>query len=278
MLPLPLKIRNGRKMAFQIAILGAGDLGRRVAQQRLAAGDAVATLRRRPLPMPDGVLAVTGDLSQAAHLKRMPTMPDWLVFCATPDARNEDAYRRLYVEGLARACEVLQPKRCLLVSSTAVYGQDAGEWVDETSPALAESFNGRMLREAENQNLIHSGNRVLRLSGITGPGRNMLVNKALLGENIANTWTNRIHIEDAAGALCHLLDLTDPEPLWIASDDLPALQIDVANWIRSGQELPPLPGAEGSAAGRRVSNARLKASGWQPIYPSYRQSYAGSGV
>lgn len=265
-------------MAFQIAILGAGDLGRRVAQLRIAAGDAVATLRRRPLAMPEGVQAVTGDLSRADDLKHLPATPDWLVFCATPDARNEAAYRRLYVDGLARACEVLQPKRCLLVSSSAVYGQDAGEWVDETSPALADSFNGRMLREAERQNLGQTGNRVLRLSGITGPGRHMLINKALSGEGIANAWSNRIHIEDAASALSHLLDLADPEPLWIASDDVPAPQIDVANWIRAGQGLPALPPFARAPAGRRVSNARLKASGWRPTYPSYRQSYAAAGV
>ena len=278
MLPLPLIIRNGRQMAFQIAILGAGDLGRRVAQQRIAAGDAVATLRRRPVAMPEGVQAVTGDLSQREDLKRLPAAPDWLVFCATPDARNEAAYRRLYVEGLAIACEVLQPKRCLLVSSTAVYAQDAGEWVDETSPAMAESFNGRMLREAERQNLMHSGNRVLRLSGITGPGRNMLINKALLGEGIANAWSNRIHIADAATAVSHLLDLPDPEPLWIASDNEPALQLDVANWIRASHGLAALPGFAPPPSGRRVGNARLKGSGWQPEFPSYRQSYAIPGV
>lgn len=278
MLPLPLILRNGPLVAFQIAILGAGDLGRRVAQQRIGLGDAVATLRRRPWPMPDGVQAVTGDLSQTDDLKRLPTAPDWLVFCATPDARNEAAYRRLYVEGLARACEVLQPKRCLLVSSTAVYGQDAGEWVDETSPALAESFNGRMLREAERQNLRQTGSRVLRLSGITGPGRHMLVNKALLGEGIANAWSNRIHIEDAAAALSHLLDLPDSESLWIASDDLPALQIEVANWIRAGHGLPDFPPFTQAPTGRRVSNARLRASGWQPVFPTYRDSYVVPGA
>lgn len=265
-------------MAFQIAILGAGDLGRRVAQLRALAGDAVTTLRRRPVAMPDGVLAVAGDLTHEDALKRLPAAPDWLVFCATPDARTEAAYRRLYVDGLARACAVLKPKRCLFVSSTAVYGQNAGEWVDESSPAVADTFNGRMLREAERQNLMHTGNRVLRLSGITGPGRNMLVNKALLGEGIANAWTNRIHIADAAGALSHLLDLPDPEPLWIASDDEPAPQLAVVNWIRAGHGLPVLPEFDAAPSGRRVANARLKASGWQPEFPSYRQSYAIAGV
>ena len=228
--------------------------------------------------MPDGIHAVTGDLSSLADLKRLPTRPDWLVFCATPDARTEATYRALYVEGLALACEVLQPKRCLLVSSTAVYAQNAGEWVDETSPAQAETFNGRVLREAECQNLQQDGNRVLRLSGITGPGRNMLINKALLGEGIGNIWTNRIHISDAAAALSHLLDLPDPEPLWIASDDEPAPQLAVVNWIRAGHGLPVLPEFNEAPSGRRIGNARLKASGWQPEFPSYRQSYAIPGV
>jgi len=100
----------------------------------------------------------------------------------------------------------------------------------------------------------------------------------LLGEGIANAWSNRIHIADAATAVSHLLDLPDPEPLWIASDDEPALQLEVANWIRAGHGLAALPGFAQPPSGRRVGNARLKGSGWQPEYPSYRQSYALPGV
>ena len=112
---------------MDIAIIGAVDLGTRVAALRAAAGDTVTALRRRPLPMPAGVQAVYGDLHDAADLQRLSARPDWLVFCDTPDARNEVAYRRLYVDGLARALRVLQPQRTLFVSSTAVYAQDAGE-------------------------------------------------------------------------------------------------------------------------------------------------------
>jgi len=261
-------------MAKQGIIIGAGDLGLRVAMLRAGLGDAVCTLRRRTLPVPSGVQAVTGDLHSAHDLARLPVNADWMVFCATPDSRNASAYRHLYVDGFRKARDLLQPKHCLFVSSTAVYGQNHGEWVDETSTAEAETFNGLALREAERICLQESSARVLRLSGITGPGRNMLINKALLGTECANVWSNRIHISDAAAAVSHVLELSAAEPLWIATDDTPALQCDVLNWIRQCHDLPPLPYPDGLTQGRRISNARLKASGWQPRYASYRQSYA----
>lgn len=259
---------------MDIAIIGAGDLGMRLAALRVAAGDTVTALRRRVLPMPAGVQAIYGDLNAEADLRRLPPQPDWLVFCATPDARNEAAYRQLYAEGLVRAMRVLQPRRTLFVSSTAVYAQDAGEWVDEDSVAAAQSFNGRVLREAEALCLQQPENRVLRLTGITGPGRRMLVNRALLGQGVTGDWTNRIHIDDAAAAAAHLIDAPGTSPVWIASDDEPAVQVEVANWIRARHGLPPLPAPPGPARGRRVSNAKLHAAGWRPRYPSYREAYA----
>ena len=273
MLPLTFRFGNGFGMAFQGVVIGAGDLGMRLAALRVSAGDAVSAIRRRQLPMPEGVRAIQGDMLECRDLAKLPMTPDWLVFCATPDARTEAAYRRLFVDGLRGCLEVLQPRRCLLVSSTAVYAQDAGEWVDEDSVAAADSFNGRVLLEAERLCLAEPGNRVLRLSGITGPGRHMLINKALLGEGIANAWSNRIHIDDGTEALSHLIDRPGSETTWIASDDQPVKQIEVANWIRAKHGLPALPTFAEAASGRRVSNAKLRSTGWSPRYPSYRESY-----
>ena len=261
-------------MALQVVVIGAGDLGSRLAVLRVAQGDSVTAMRRRLMPAPDGVQAVPGDLLDARDLRKLPTAADWLVFCASPDARTESAYRQLYAQGLPLCLDTLRPKRCLLVSSTAVYAQNAGEWVDEHSEAAAETFNGRWLLQAERLCLQDAGNRAVRLSGIAGPGRRALVNRALLGEGIANTWSNRIHIDDAADALSHLIDRPGNAPIRIASDDEPALQRDVGNWIRVRHGLPALPAFTEPAAGRRVSNAALRASGWVPRHPSYRESYA----
>jgi nucleoside-diphosphate-sugar epimerase len=261
-------------MSRFLVVIGAGDLGLRVAALHATQGDQVSALRRRKLPMPDGVQAVYGDMQEAETLMRLPTTPDVLLFCPTPDARTEAGYRKTYVQALEKAMHTLKPKRVLFVSSTAVYAQDSGEWVDETSIAEAPRFNGNVLREAEQLCLSLSGNVVLRLSGITSPDRHMLINKALLGEGLNNTWTNRIHIDDAASAISFLIAQHLPDSIYNISDDEPALQIEVANWIRQKHALPPLPIPQSQASGNRISNARIEALGWQPQYPSFRECYA----
>ena len=260
-------------MSKSLVVIGAGDLGLRVAALRAAQGDTVWALRRRNLPMPDGIHALYGDMQLTETLRQLPVDPDELLFCPTPDERSEQGYRRTYVDALRKAMETLQPKRVLFVSSTAVYAQNAGQWVDEDSPAEAETFNGRVLREAERLCLSRPGNAVLRLSGITGPGRHMLVNKALLGEGLHNTWSNRIHIDDAAAAISHLMDRDNLEAIYNISDDEPVLQIAAANWIRAKHRLPAIPAPLSDATGKKVSNARLKTTGWLPEFPSYRESY-----
>ncbi len=260
-------------MAISLAVIGAGDLGLRVASLRVLQGDQVSALRRRILPMPEGVQAVFGDMHDTESLLRLASTPDVLLFCPTPDERTEAGYRKTFVHALQKAINVLKPKRVFFVSSTAVYAQDSGECVDEKSVAQPQRFNGKVLREAEQLCLSQPNNVVLRLSGITGPGRHMLINKALLGEGIQHTWTNRIHIDDAASAISFLINQSSPDSIYNVSDDEPALQTEVANWIRQKHALPPLPISQTQASGKRVSNARIKALGWKPHYPSYRECY-----
>lgn len=260
-------------MPLSLAIIGAGDLGLRVAQTRASLGDDVWAMRRRSFPMPAGVHAVIGDMHQLESLQLMPKNPDWLLFCASPDERTEQSYRHVFLDGLQNAIGILQPTRTIFISSTAVYAQNNGQWVDEVSDVHPVRFNGKVLFEAEQLCLQTSGNVVLRLSGITGPNRTMLINKAILGEGIQNTWTNRIHIDDAASAISFLMNLTEIPAEINVTDDLPVLQIDVVNWIRSKQQLPELQLSESEAIGKKISNARLKALGWVPKYPSYKECY-----
>jgi nucleoside-diphosphate-sugar epimerase len=260
-------------MPLSLAIIGAGDLGLRVARLRATLGDDVWAMRRRQLPMPDGVHAVIGDMHQAESLHLMPKHPDLMLFCATPDERTEQGYRDVFLDGLQHASKILQPKRVFFISSTAVYAQNNGQWVDESSEVMPMRFNGKVLQEAEQVCLQNPGNVVLRLSGITGPNRTMLINKALLGEAIQNTWTNRIHIDDAASAVSYLMSISDLPKEINVSDDLPALQIDVVNWIRARQNLPELLLPQSVPTGKKVSNALLKSLGWSAMFPSYKEIY-----
>jgi nucleoside-diphosphate-sugar epimerase len=213
-------------------------------------------------------------------------------YTAAADERSDAAYQRAYVTGVARLVERLArmpapPRRLLYVSSTSVYAQQDGEWVDETSPAEPAGFTGRRLLEGEACALAAPfPASVLRLGGIYGPGRSSLVERVRSGAlrlpRGAPRWTNRIHRDDAAGALAHLAELDDTAPCHLGVDSEPAPEAEVLAWLaaRLGvtlvtDEEPSAGEAPRRAAGnKRCSNARLLATGFRFRYPTYREGYA----
>ncbi|HWS27043.1 MAG TPA: SDR family NAD(P)-dependent oxidoreductase, partial [Xanthomonadales bacterium] len=139
-------------------------------------GAAVYGLRRSVQALPPGIAPVPADLATGAGFDGLPTAIDTLIFAPTPAARSEEGYRAIYVDALSRLFDALpQPDRSLrliYVSSTAVYGQDAGEIVDEGSECQPQGFNGKVLLEGEQLAARLIDNCVaLRLSGLYGPGR-----------------------------------------------------------------------------------------------------------
>jgi nucleoside-diphosphate-sugar epimerase len=259
-------------MNSSMIIAGAGDVGGRVAIALCNAAREIICISRTARDMSGGIRSVAADLNTGEGLTKLPQQADALVFCVAPDQRTAEAYRRLYVEGLQRLLSQCQFKRVIFVSSTAVYAQDAGEWIDEQSPALAETFNGQLLREAEMLCGQHAQGISLRLTGIYGPGRNWMLRRAQSGENGRAHWTNRIHVEDAVSSIVHVLELASPDKIYCVNDDRPALESEVLAWLRDpqnhAQEM-----ANVESTGRRVRNSLLRATGWQAKYPSYREGY-----
>lgn len=259
-------------MSSTTIIAGAGDVGGRVATALSGAAHEVISISRSVRELPVGIRSVAADLISGEGLTKLPQQAGALVFCVAPDERSADAYRRLYVDGLQRLLRQCQFTRLVFVSSTAVYGQDAGEWVDEQSPAQAETFNGQILREAENICHQHEQGIALRFTGIYGPGRQWMLRRAQAGESGRAHWTNRIHVEDGVAAIVHTLGLASPSSLYCVTDNCPVLESEVLAWLRD-------PNAKISiennleSTGRRVRNDALRASGWQPEYSSYRDGY-----
>ena len=262
----------------QTVVIGAGDLGSRVAQLRVAKGEQVFALRRQ-VPAAagsTGVIWLAADLASGAGLDALPENPDAVVVAVAPDARSEAAYHALYVAGVGRTlARFTAMPRVIFVSSTAVYGEDAGAWVDETTEPAPPAFNGRVLLEAEANAARHASHATaLRLTGLYGPGRDFLRHSALRASVGRRHWTNRIHVTDAAAAVSLLLDEPAPPSLVLGNDDTPAQQWQVMNFLRGQAGLPALPEPDGPVTGRRIANARLRALGWLPRYPSYREGYA----
>lgn len=257
-----------------LLIAGAGDTGSRLARFAADAGWDALALRRREVPMGPGVRALRADLRSGEGFDAIPRRLDALVFCAAPDERSEAAYRTLYRDGLRRLLDRGDTGRVLFVSSTAVYAEDAGGWVDEAAPADAVAFNGRVLLEAERELDAHPDAAAFRASGIYGPGRERMWSRARRDEPGEPRWTNRIHVEDVAGALLHLLQAARIARVYCGNDDAPTLEHEVIDGLRARLGLPALGAAAGAVSGKRVSNARLRGTGWSPRYPDWRSGYA----
>ncbi|WP_263146013.1 SDR family oxidoreductase [Pseudomonas sp. RIT-PI-AD] len=272
-----------------LLIAGCGDVGGRLARRLLAEGWTVYGLRRDTARLPAGVLPVAGDLRGDDCPPAWPSGPlDYLVYCAAATEHDEAGYRAAYIDGLRHTLDWLRrhgqrPKRLIFVSSSGVYGQEDGEWVDEDSPAEASRYSGRIMREAERLAL-DAGfpASLLRLSGIYGPGREWLLRQVREGYRVVSEpplYGNRIHVEDAAGLLAFLLQAdARGVPLadcYLGVDDEPAPLHEVVGWLR--ERLGITRWSDESAVRRsgskRCSNARARALGWRPRYPSYREGY-----
>lgn len=275
----------------RILIAGCGYVGSALAVQRLAGGDSVWGLRRNPVQLPSGVEPLAADLAVARSLEALPPALDVVIYMASPGGRDDAFYRTAYVEGLRNLLTALrkqgqQPRRVIFVSSTAVYAQQRGEWVDEASPTEPTHFSGQRLLEAEG--ILHQSGFpavVLRFGGIYGPRRTRLIDQVRQGRALISRgeprYTNRIHRDDCAGALSHLIDLAEPADCYLGVDSEPESETEVLRWLAGVLGAPPPRVAPADrddedsrrSGSKRCRNARLLASGYVFRYPGYREGY-----
>jgi nucleoside-diphosphate-sugar epimerase len=271
-----------------ILVVGCGDIGYRVALALHGQGHRVTGIKRRPpvdfSPFP----ILTADIRQSSALAALTADFDWVLFIVSPGNRQLADYQAVYQLGLdnllthfSRAGS--RPK-WLMVSSTSVYGQNQGEWVDEASLAQPASETSRCLLAAE-QRLweADTSHCVVRFSGIYGPGRDWLLRRVARGDSIQQQpplYTNRIHRDDCVAVLLFLIERQLAgerlESCYLGSDNEPAPLWDVMCWIAQ-QYAYPMPAAlnlpVASEQNKRCGNARLTALGYDFLYPSYRQGY-----
>jgi nucleoside-diphosphate-sugar epimerase len=275
----------------RLLIAGCGDLGCRVANIVLQkSDDCVWGLRRSvdpSLTQAPGFNWHVADLSKPETLYMLPAGITHILFCAAPNVRTESAYRDVYFNGLQNVVQrALNPDltRILFISSSAVYGAHGDEWVDEETPATPQNFNGRILLESEQWlsrfGQEHTINTIsLRLSGIYGPGRMNLVEKLKRGQVGAPSspthWANRIHVEDAATAIKHLMYLSDPMRTYLVTDSTPLPLRTLYERLaqRVGGPVPSEAAAPSFVGSKRLSNARLRASGFDFKWPDSLAGY-----
>lgn len=271
----------------RVLIAGCGYVGSRLAELLVEDGLDVWGLKRRAVGLPDGVVALEADVTDPATLRPLPAGLDAVVYAVSPADRTADAYRLAYVEGLENVLDALAtPVRVVLVSSTGVYGHADGRWVDEETPAHPADPTAELVLAGEAvARRTGAPGVVVRLGGIYGPGRTRTIRMVMAGDApclAPDVYGNRIHRDDAAGALRHVLRLEDPAPVYLGVDRDPAPLRDVYAWIAErGGARDPCEDEEAGEAGvgrrrganKRCSSRRLHDSGYAFRYPTFREGY-----
>ena len=237
--------------------------------------------------MPSYITRVKADAANSQQLRTVAADGfDIWVATLTPAEFTKQAYQESYLavaQAIAETVDTLlrPPKLIIWVSSTSVYGNCRGEWVDETTDANPAIFSGEILLEAEQiiQNL-PCASTVVRFSGIYGPGRTRLLDQVLAGKGrpkAPQQWSNRIHADDCGGVLAHLVELFETgrsiESVYLASDCQPVTQHEIRQWL--AQQLSVTLTVEVVKLGpiRRCRNRLLLDTGYRFKYPSYKEGY-----
>ena len=277
---------------MKILIVGTGYVGTACAERFLAANENVlcrtfseesaAALRKK------GLLAISGDCALEESWRDFRFKPDVVLYCPSTRGGDAEAYWQTYVRGMERTLQhVPEETRLFYTSSTSVYAQDDGSWVDESSPLAPLAETSKVLLEAERL-AISAGGVALRLSAIYGPGRLALRDRLLGGaaQLPANgeRVLNQIHREDVVGAVQFLINRRDVGAnVFNVTDDYPTGYREIYAWLCKKYNKPmPLTATEDTLKKRgftnkRVSNKKLRALGWEPQFSSFREGYAVVG-
>lgn len=266
----------------RVLVAGCGYLGSALARLLGAQGWEVVAITRTQASAqalanePFRVLAC--DLADREALAALGTF-EAVIDCVSSGRGGADAYRRVYLEGARALIEAFPGARFIFCSSTSVYAQADGATVTEESAAEPARETGQILRAAEKL-VLNAGGTVARLGGIYGPERWALREKFLEGraviEGDGRRFINAIHRADAATALSFLL--TQPPGIYNVVDNAPTSQWEAYAVLARHFQRPLPPVAAPDLARKRgwthkaVSNAKLRALGWSPIYPSFREA------
>jgi len=224
--------------------------------------------------------AISGDVADARIWDSVTDNYDLVIHCASSGGGSEAAYEQVFLKGTL-LMNTRQPRsRRLFVSSTSVYRQDEGEVVTEKSQAEPDTATGRVLRAAEKV-AMGADATVIRSSGIYGPKRGLLFERFRRGEAIIEgdglRFINQIHQRDLVAAIVHLIGAGKFGEIYNATDDTPVTYRDYYAWCSKflSQPMPPHgplnTERKRGLTNKRVSNAKLRATGWTPIYPSFRE-------
>lgn len=301
-------------------IVGCGYTGRRLARRLSEAGHRVTGTTRdaaRATRLAEGgIRPLLVDLAEPSGVARLEEEAPEVCFYLVPPLPSERSDEegaegavgsgrrrrgrpaRVGLEAVVRALRRAPLEAFVYGSSTSVYGDRGGDWVDEGDVPRPDSSTGRARLRAE-RTVLRCGwewdcrPRIGRIGGIYGPGRLLLdairAGRYHLIEGV-DAWTNRIHVEDLARGLEAIWREGENGRVYDLVDDEPHRSSDFARLVAelAGVELPVISRREAEErysearlarklGSKRVRNRRLREElGVELAFPSYREGVPAS--
>lgn len=266
-----------------ILIIGQGDIGLPVTNKLAQDGFLVTGLARSERDhyalvdnanflQADALTLKTEQLQAFTHI----------AIIVTPDEYSTSGYHDSYLaisQHLTTfAAQLTNLQRVVFISSTGVYGQDNGEWIDEhTVPITPARDASKVILQAEQVLQQSFGNKtiVIRPSGIYGRDRLMRLRKAREPQKepvAAEHWSNRIMDRDLVTIIANVLTTETPKELYLATDYRPVTTLELGVWLSEqiGEAAPIIDEKKTSVTGKRLHSniplAWLEYADWQTGY------------
>jgi nucleoside-diphosphate-sugar epimerase len=271
----------------KILVIGCGDIGGALALQLQEEGHQVTGLRRSPRGHESVINYIKADVTSAANIGTVHFDFDQLVYILSPDTSDISAYELVFKTGVDNVLKALKKSSpnvgITFVSSSRVYGQRHGEWLDESSKTAPTDERGKLLLAAEKSFLAFNQQiTIVRFSGIYGRS-NYFIKQIKSAKGIQKEpayYTNRVHRADCIGALAFLINKKSNgkrlDSIYLVSDDDPASKWDIACYLADALSLRrpvALTLAAEAGCNKRLDNRRLIEEGYEFKYKNYKEGY-----
>lgn len=270
---------------MKVLILGCGDIGTRVGLSLLERDWCVAAARRNPDRLPDQFDRHKVNLMDSASFAGLNTVvPDYVVVTPTPQSYDPEGYQAGFTgvaKKLASQKWIARCRRVIWVSSTRVYSESDGGWVDEHSPLNLDEPQASSMIAGEAAIRRASTTTIIRPAGVYGDPEGMLIRRVRAGEGGATgaLYGNRIHRVDLSRLIVHCLERdhagesVPPTVVGADHDQTPTHEIE--RWLADqiGVTLSRPPDSSYSRAHRRCRNSLLERIAFTLLYPTWREGY-----
>lgn len=251
---------------MHILFIGYGKTSWRVAKQLFEQGHQITTISQSA-KMDEYATHLIQDVHQL-NLAHIPPI-DWVYVLLSPNESTPEAYQRVYVDSVQPISKALKQhpvQKVVVVSSTRVYGENHGERIDDEAEMKPNDEQGRLLLKMEQlwQQAYPSASIIIRPTGIYGTSVARMLKLAEKTKTYPNRhWSNRIHIDDLANFLAHLLHVEHAEKSYIVSNNQPSLLHETIQWFQRQLHLPELVLQSDGCSGKRIYATRMAEMGFQ---------------